>query len=637
MTNSALDSLFNFCRHSVKVATVFLITGMISTGIVQAATATWSATATNGNWEATTGETNWSTGDGTFPGSTTTTNSADIAYFMSSATTNIFINATAGNTSPVNVSSIIFGASGSAPSSFTLGTTSGNALWISNGGIIQLASGIAGSNITERINAPIVIEPASATTAGGATIRNDSTTASNVMIVNGAVSGGATSGTITFTLRGGNSGANTVNGLISNGGATTFAVTKSDGATWILTNRANSYNGATTVTGGVLQAQDSFTYASGNQTLVGGGAMGTGQVVINGGTLQLRINGDNTSAAQTLTYQNSSLFVNNSLTSTIDMDRMSDSTTAQNKTLAFAAAAVARGGKLSVTGSNGYQLQLNNFTLTGSGDGSYTLNPTSANLALTGTVQNNTNATTGTIILDGTSTGNTVTANVINGVGTGRVLAITKSNTGKWTFSGANTYTGNTAVNAGVLLVNGTHNAGTGAYSVAGGGTLGGTGTITASGLVAAAGGKLSPGGDGVTSNFTFSLTGNMDLTASSDNSGGYLFDLSTVNASDRIVLAAGTLNIGTLDFSDFTFTALTGFGGGTYILFDAASAITGSIGTATGTINGFDATLSLDSTNNDILLTVVPEASTTNLLAMTLLGFLGAVLIRRTKAAQLL
>lgn len=624
-----MSSPFSFLPR--LLASSFLFASLASPA-ARAASATWSASPANGNWEASGAESNWTSGAGLFPGDTSgATTNADVATFLSSTTTSIAINATSPNASALNLGGITFGVSGSVPSSFTIGSTGGNALGFSNGAVTQIVSGITGANVTETINAPLVLQPASATTAGGATFRNDSSTASNILALHGAITGGATSNTVTLTLRGGNTGANLVDGLISKGGATTFAVTKSDGGTWILANAANSYNGNTTISAGILQAQDATTYAAGDRTLTGGGAMGTGQVVINGGTLQLRVNGDNTSAAQALTYQNSSVFLNGATTSVIDVDRVSGGS-AQNKTLAFTATSMSRGGKLTVTGGDGYQLQLGNLNLSGTGDGSSTLNPTSANVLLTGTVNNNTNSTTSTLILDGTTQGNVVSAAMINGVGTARVFALTKSGTSTWTLTGANTYTGNTVVSAGTLLVNGTHAAGTGTYSVASGGTLGGSGSITAASLAVAAGGKLAPGGNGAAATLAFSLTGGMDLSASSNDTGAYLFDLGPAGASDKITLAAGTLSLGTLDFADFTFTALSGFGAGTYVLFDAASSISATLGTTSGTINGAAATLSLDGVNNDIVLTVAPEPSSLALMAGALLALVGASrLSRRT------
>jgi autotransporter-associated beta strand protein len=231
----------------------------------------------------------------------------------------------------------------------------------------------------------------------------------------------------------------------------------------------------------------------------------------------------------------------------------------------------------------------------------------------------------------GANTTLTVSSTTTNSTFSGRILDdnavfnLVKSGTGTTlTLAGNNTYDGTTAVNAGTLLVSGTHTGG-GAYSVASLGKLGGDGNITAASLTVSAGGKLSPGGDGVLGhNFTFSLAGGMDLSASSNNTGAYLFDLGSSGSSDMITLATGTLNVGTLDFADFSFNTVSGFGGGSYVLFDASSSITGTIGTASGTIGGLAATLSIDSVNNNVLLTVVPEPNSVVLMAsgVCLLGF---------------
>lgn len=132
----------------------------------QAASATWNASPTNGNWEATGAEDNWSTGPATFPGdiSGSTTNT-DVATFLTSGTTTISINSTAGNTSPLNIGGITFGNVAYA-SAFTIGSTTGNALWLSSGGQIGISSGRSVAGATETINAPHCFAASNATSAG---------------------------------------------------------------------------------------------------------------------------------------------------------------------------------------------------------------------------------------------------------------------------------------------------------------------------------------------------------------------------------------------------------------------------------------------------------------------------------------
>jgi len=213
-------------------------------------------------------------------------------------------------------------------------------------------------------------------------------------------------------------------------------------------------------------------------------------------------------------------------------------------------------------------------------------------------------------------------------------LRLVKNGIGIQTLTGANTYIGTTTVTAGTLLLNTSHTGGA-AYSVSGTGTLGGNGTIIATSLATAAGSKLAPGSAlGLAGNLTLTLSGGANISASSNDSGAYVFDLAAPGASDRITLTLGTLDIGTMANADFVFSELTGFAQGTYILFDAASAITGSVTSALNSISftgGLTGTLSLDSINNDVLLTVVPEPTTWVLLAFSMTT---VMLLRRRKRA---
>ena len=120
-------------------------------------------------------------------------------------------------------------------------------------------------------------------------------------------------------------------------------------------------------------------------------------------------------------------------------------------------------------------------------------------------------------------------------------------------------------------------------------------------------GGSLSPGSSAGT--LTFNLgTGSLDLSAVV--SGGLKFELGgPALASDQVVINSGTLDIGTLDFSDFEFTATSLGVGVIYTLFDASTDIAGSIGTAGGSIGVFAAKLSVDDATDNVLLTVTGVA----------------------------
>jgi autotransporter-associated beta strand protein len=232
-----------------------------------------------------------------------------------------------------------------------------------------------------------------------------------------------------------------------------------------------------------------------------------------------------------------------------------------------------------------------------------------------------------TLTLSGSTSGIGEIAGAIVNNSVSNETAVAKDGSGTWILSGHNTYTGGTTVSEGTLLINGSL-AAAGNVNV-NGGTLGGAGDGEIAGIIGgnttlAAGAKLSPGAEaGLAGNLTFS--NGLNLSASSNDTGAYLFNLNAVGNSDRITLTSGTafaLNVGTLDAADFTFTIGAGFGAGTYVLFDANSAIAGSIGDGFVDFgDGITGTLSIDNITNDVLLTVVPEPSAAVLVALGLAG----------------
>jgi len=182
-------------------------------------------------------------------------------------------------------------------------------------------------------------------------------------------------------------------------------------------------------------------------------------------------------------------------------------------------------------------------------------------LAGAGTVSSlitNTNNFTLTIH-GGTDTSSTVFAGVISDGSTSAVHII-KNGATTQVFSGVNTYRGATTVNAGTLLINGTHIqsvAGSG-YTVNNDGTLGGTGLIARSTtsnnqsmVTVASGGTLAPGGNGVIGSlkldgqYMTAAIGNRHLTMQSD-------------AVFRFDLAGNGSSADTLDFWNYVSGDLT-------------------------------------------------------------------------------
>jgi fibronectin-binding autotransporter adhesin len=156
---------------------------------------------------------------------------------------------------------------------------------------------------------------------------------------------------------------------------------------------------------------------------------------------------------------------------------------------------------------------------------------------------------------------------------------LTKDGLGTLRLTGANSYSGATLVNAGILLVNGDQSAATGLTTVFSGATLGGNGTI--GGNVDVQGGAtLAPG----ESAGTLTINGNLSLAGGSilayefgqaNVAGGALNDL--VNVGGDLILD------GTIDVS---VSAGGTFGPGIYRIFNYGGALTDN-GLALGAIPG--------------------------------------------------
>lgn len=221
------------------------------------------------------------------------------------------------------------------------------------------------------------------------------------------------------------------------------------------------------------------------------------------------------------------------------------------------------------------------------------------------------------------STTTTYAGNIVGMLTTGTIsqfATLAKTGTGSLTLTG--TLSGMATVSGGELNINsantsfgdGTVSSGTSttAIRVLNGGMLAGTGTITTlegDNVIVDSGGKLAAGLVDTVGTTTYALGTGASLDLSATSAGALLFDLGS-NATagttyDQIRVTSGTLELGTLDFADFTFNALGGFGAGTYTLFESTD-LNATLGTLTGTIGAYDASLSIS--GNNVLLNVVPE-----------------------------
>jgi autotransporter-associated beta strand protein len=252
------------------------------------------------------------------------------------------------------------------------------------------------------------------------------------------------------------------------------------------------------------------------------------------------------------------------------------------------------------------------------------VNYTGGTAASNRTVQIDSGAT-GTITVANASATLTLSG-VISNHATGN-LYFKKDGPGTLNLTAANTYTGNTTVMAGILLVNNATGSGvgTGTLTVVNGATLGGSGFIGAAATFQS-GAQLAPG------NSAGTLTFNDGLTL---DSGAVLnFQLGAI--SDRINVTGGVLagSAGsgglTLNLSD-----AGGFAPATYVLFDFTGATLSSFDvndfTLGSVVSGYGYNLAFNGNLLELTATAIPEPST--FVALAGLTALGLALWRRRLA----
>ncbi|HEV2971085.1 MAG TPA: autotransporter-associated beta strand repeat-containing protein, partial [Pirellulales bacterium] len=206
----------------------------IAAPAARAANGSWLANPGDNNWIPTSGDTNWSgvgQGVNTFPGAGFGTANTDIATFnVASPTLTVTL------PSHLNIAGLTFDT---AAGGYTFQT---GAFFLTSGGTIQIASTLSAAQ-TETFSTAINLE-------GNYTFTDANTTAGTLLLFNGPIS--LDTGTASSTLTVNGAGNTTINGAISNGGAT-LGLTMSGTGTLALGSATNSFTGATLVSSGFLQ------------------------------------------------------------------------------------------------------------------------------------------------------------------------------------------------------------------------------------------------------------------------------------------------------------------------------------------------------------------------------------------------
>ena len=431
-----------------------------------------------------------------------------------------------------------------------------------------------------------------------------------------------------FALTGASTNANTISGAITEGGwGNHVGLSKQGAGTWALSGTSNTYQAVTDVENGILQfasianAGTACALGAGSANKSWGFIPSVGQTTSGNspGLVPYQISLGSGSTAGVLQY-----------TGTADGSSNRQVGLNGNGTLSTAAAA----GNLTLSGTIAPVASTNvTLTLDANNDGTNTVSGVIADLAGASTTVStsgsnnagyvNVASTAGFSIGQTLSTGTGLAANaVIMGITSGTLyvfpntsgtvvngatisaggaqMSVTKSGTGVWTLSGANTYSGATTINAGTLKISAASNLGDSTQAsntIALGAailestantydlgvnrtiTLTGPGTLQSDAGTLTISGTVNNGGNGL----TVAGAGNVTLSGTVAGSGG----LSKTGVGTLTLLAANTytgatsINAGTLQLGNSNALSAGGLSvnGGTLDLHGNSIAVQGLSG----------------------------------------------------------
>jgi autotransporter-associated beta strand protein len=358
---------------------------------------------------------------------------------------------------------------------------------------------------------------------------------------------GAAAGAQTLELYGQALSTGVISRVIQNGSATSLAVTKAEAGLWVLTGN-NTYTGGTTISAGTLQIGNGGT--SGNLSATGG--------IVNNGTLSINRSNAVAQGADFSAISGSGSFIQAGLgnTTLTAANTYTGTTTINSGVLKYGADnALASATDMIVNSTgvgsatldlNGFNGTINSLTFGGVGAQSGSVNQVetgSGTLTLAGNV---TSVATGNRSATDTISGKLALGNAtrtfaigdsgsnfaemeVQAVISGSAVGITKADYGVLVLSGANTYTGETTVDGGLLRLanNSALGSSAGGTTVNDGASIGLAGvTITDENLTLIGLGIVDPAGDvaGALRNYS----GNNTITGSGNISIGSASVLTT-------------------------------------------------------------------------------------------------------------